>query len=246
MAERLAESIKLSGGNVRLDSPVLRLAYDESGTAIGVDLLSGERVFARKAIVSNLTIWDTYGKLVGLNRTPPEIKKQLNTLHGTGVYVIYAVMEESAVARLPAMRMRVEDGDGEFTMAVSRIRGGRRQTCLSPSRLKPKSIHGSPISRVKKTTTSGIRRRWSNSGSACTQRFRSLAAISRLLKPRTRVPITTRRVENSGWCWELRGSRFNLTKPACRMYLWLEIRCSSESKLECVVESAMSLASRIR
>ena len=48
VAERLAESIKLSGGKVRLDTPVLRLAYDESGRAIGVDLLSGERVFARR------------------------------------------------------------------------------------------------------------------------------------------------------------------------------------------------------
>ncbi|HEU4931197.1 MAG TPA: FAD-dependent oxidoreductase, partial [Pyrinomonadaceae bacterium] len=90
LAERLAESIKLSGGKVRLDTPVLRLAYDESGRAIGIDLLSGERVFAKKAIVSNLTIWDTYGKLVGLNRTPPEIKKQLNSLQGRGVFVIYA------------------------------------------------------------------------------------------------------------------------------------------------------------
>jgi phytoene dehydrogenase-like protein len=119
LAERLAESIKRSGGNVRLNSPVLRLAYDESGGAIGVDLLSGERVAARKAIVSNLTIWDTYGKLIGLNRTPPEIKKQLNTLRGTGVYVVYASMEEAAVARLPGELMRVEDSEGEFTLAIS-------------------------------------------------------------------------------------------------------------------------------
>lgn len=119
LAERLAESIKRSGGIVRLNSPVLRLAYDESGRAVGIDLLSGERVFARKAIVSNLTIWDTYGKLVGLNRTPSEVKKQLNTLRGTGVYVVYASMEEAAVARLPAERMRVEDSEGEFTLAIA-------------------------------------------------------------------------------------------------------------------------------
>src|ERR1043165_5435815 len=97
LAERLAESMKRSGGTLRLDSPVLRLAYD-SDRAIGVDLLRGEQVPARKAIVSNMTVWDTYGKLVGLNRTPPEIKKQLNALRGPGVYVVYAVMEESAVA----------------------------------------------------------------------------------------------------------------------------------------------------
>jgi phytoene dehydrogenase-like protein len=119
LAERLAESIRASGGNVRLNSPVLRLAYDESGRAIGVDLLSGERVFARKAIVSNLTVWDTYGKLVGLNRTPPEIKKHLNTLRGRGAYLVYASIEESAVARLPSERMLVKDSAGEFTVAIS-------------------------------------------------------------------------------------------------------------------------------
>ncbi|HEY0365021.1 MAG TPA: FAD-dependent oxidoreductase, partial [Pyrinomonadaceae bacterium] len=119
LAERLAESIKQSGGNLRLNSPVLRLAYDESGRATGVDLLSGERVFAKKAIVSNLTIWDTYGKLMGLNRTPAEIKKQLSTLHGTGVYVVYAGIKEAAVMRLPGERMRVEDTEGEFTVAIS-------------------------------------------------------------------------------------------------------------------------------
>lgn len=119
LAERLAESIKQSGGNLRLNSPVLRLAYDNAGRAVGIDLLSGERVFAKKAIVSNLTIWDTYGKLVGLNRTPAEIKKRLSTLHGAGVYVVYAAIEEPAVARLPAERMRVEDSEGEFTLAIS-------------------------------------------------------------------------------------------------------------------------------
>lgn len=119
LAERLAESLKLSGGNLRLNSPVLRLAYDDSNRAIGVDLLSGERVVARKAIVSNMTIWDTYGKLVGLNRTPPEIKQQLKTLRGAGVYVVYAALEEAAIGRLPGELMLVQDNEGEFTMAIS-------------------------------------------------------------------------------------------------------------------------------
>ena len=126
LAERLAESIKRSGGTVRLNTPVLRLAYDENGSAMGVDLLSGERVTATKAIVSNLTIWDTYGKLVGLNRTPPEIKKQLNALQSAGAYVVYATIEDEAVARLPGERMLItttpgEAGDdwfSEITLAV--------------------------------------------------------------------------------------------------------------------------------
>lgn len=119
LAERLAESIKRSGGKVRLNSPVLRLSYDEMGRASGVDLLSGERVFAKRAIISNLTVWDTYGKLVGLNRTPPEVKKHLNTLRGAGAYIVYASMQESAVSRLPGERMLIKDSEGEFTMAIS-------------------------------------------------------------------------------------------------------------------------------
>ena len=127
LAERLAESVKRSGGTVRLNTPVLRLAYDSTGSAVGVDLLNGEQVFAKRAIISNLTIWDTYGKLVGLNRTPPEIKKLLNTLHGTGAFIIYAAIEEAAIARLPGARMLVAmpsaEEDDRFTEVTLAIHG---------------------------------------------------------------------------------------------------------------------------
>lgn len=96
LANRLAESIKLSGGRIRLDTPVLRLSYDSSGEAVGVVLLSGETVKASKAIISNLTVWDTYGKLVGLNRTPTEIRKQLNGLRGWGAYLLYLGLDDAA------------------------------------------------------------------------------------------------------------------------------------------------------
>ena len=124
LAERLAESIKRSGGTIRLNTPVLRLAFQSSGSAAGVDLLNGEQVFAQEAIVSNLTIWDTYGKLVGLNRTPPEIKKLLNTLHGSGDYVVYTTIEAAAIARLPSERLLVgtppsdDESFAEFTLAT--------------------------------------------------------------------------------------------------------------------------------
>jgi prolycopene isomerase len=142
VAERLAESIKKSGGNVRLNSPVLRLAYDGSGRAVGVDLLSGEQVFAERAVVSNLTIWDTYGKLVGLNRTPLEIKKRIATLHSSGAYVVYASIEESAIARLPAELIFVSSGAestgddefGDFSLAISssqKAPAGKRPVTLT-------------------------------------------------------------------------------------------------------------------
>ncbi|MDQ3667064.1 MAG: FAD-dependent oxidoreductase [Acidobacteriota bacterium] len=101
LAERLAESIKASGGKIRFDTPALRLAYDATGRAIGVDLLSGERVSASRSIVSNLTLWDTYGKLIGLNHTPSEIRKTLNKLRTRGVYLLYLGLSEAAASRIP-------------------------------------------------------------------------------------------------------------------------------------------------
>lgn len=105
LAGSLAASIKESGGSVRLNSAALRLAFNTKGRAVGVDLLSGERIEATRAVVSNLTVWDTYGKLVGLGRTPEEVRRRLKTLSGWGAYLIYLAMDESAAARLPAERV---------------------------------------------------------------------------------------------------------------------------------------------
>ncbi|HEU4596074.1 MAG TPA: NAD(P)/FAD-dependent oxidoreductase [Pyrinomonadaceae bacterium] len=103
LVETLVESIRLSGGTVRLDSPVLRLAFREGGTtAAGVTLLSGELVEATRAVVSNLTVWDTFGKLVGAERTPPEVRARLKGLRGWGAYQIFLSADEEAARRLPA------------------------------------------------------------------------------------------------------------------------------------------------
>src|SRR5258708_18285244 len=102
LADSLQESIKRSGGKIRLDTPVLRLSYDSSGAAVGVDLLSGETVTASQAVVSNLTVWDTYGKLVGLNRTPAELRKQVNKLRGWGAYLLYLALDDTAQASMAA------------------------------------------------------------------------------------------------------------------------------------------------
>ena len=100
LANSLAESLKKSGGSIRLDTPVLRLSYSSNGATLGVDLLSGETINASKAVISNLTLWDTYGKLVGLNRTPTEIRKQLNGLRGWGAYLLYLALDEEAAKSL--------------------------------------------------------------------------------------------------------------------------------------------------
>jgi phytoene dehydrogenase-like protein len=105
LADALAESLKKSGGGLRLNCPVLRLAYGANGNPVGVDLLSGERVTATRAIVSNLTVWDTYGKLIGLSRTPGSISAQLKHLQAWGAYLLFLSMDRSAASRLSSNRI---------------------------------------------------------------------------------------------------------------------------------------------
>jgi Phytoene dehydrogenase and related proteins len=105
LADALAQSITQSGGEVRFDTTALRLAYDSSGRAQGLDLLTGERIEATRAIISNLTVWDTYGKLVGLNRTPAEIRNRLKNLRGWGAYLLYLGMDEETAQKLPSQNL---------------------------------------------------------------------------------------------------------------------------------------------
>ena len=105
LADSLAESFKKGGGALRLDSTALRLAYGSDGLPVGVDLLSGERVTATRAIISNLTIWDTYGKLIGMSRTPTEISSRLKQLRGWGAYLLFLGMDQGAASRLRSNRI---------------------------------------------------------------------------------------------------------------------------------------------
>jgi prolycopene isomerase len=110
LAGALVESIRSGGGAVRLNTPALRLAFDSRGRAAGVDLLSGETIEATRAVVSNLTVWDTYGKLVGLSRTPPDVRARLKGLWGWGAYQVFVGVDEEAARRLPAEQvLAVED-----------------------------------------------------------------------------------------------------------------------------------------
>ena len=109
LADALVESIKKSGGTVRLDTTALRLAFDPQGRAAGVTLLSGETVGATRAVVSNLTVWDTYGKLVGAEHTPAHVRAQMKTLRGWGAYQIFISLDEEAARRLPSDRVLVLD-----------------------------------------------------------------------------------------------------------------------------------------
>ena len=126
LAERLAESITQNGGKIRLNTSVLRLSYDSAGKAIGIDLLTGETVRASRAIISNLTLWDTYGKLIGLNRTAPHLRKAMNELRGWGAYMVYAGIDgiaADAISESPLLHITdLQEGsayDPENTAGVT-------------------------------------------------------------------------------------------------------------------------------
>jgi phytoene dehydrogenase-like protein len=105
LADALAESLKRSGGKLRLNSPVLRLAYGSDGIPVGVNLLNGKQVIASRAIISNLTLWDTYGKLIGLDHTPSTVSTDIRKARSWGAYLLFLGMDRSAVSRLPSQRV---------------------------------------------------------------------------------------------------------------------------------------------
>lgn len=246
LAERLAESIKRSGGSVRLNSPVLRLSYDESGRASGVDLLSGERVFAKKAIVSNLTVWDTYGKLVGLNRTPPEIKKRMNALQGTGVYVVYASIEESAIGRLPSERMFVKDSEGEFTLAIATHQtappGKRAVTMTTRTEVEPWFSYQSSEEEYEEWDQEALEHFWTRLHAAVPELGSDIEIIE-TANPRTYYDLTRRKL---GMVMGLESSGETIGPETSLPNLYMVgDTASSAAQLDAIVESAIALVERI-
>jgi len=101
LVDTLAKLFMQSGGTLRLNSTTLRFAYGLNEDPIGVDLISGEQVIATRAIISNLTIWDTYGKLIGPARTPRHVSSRLKDLRAWGAYQMFVTMNESVASALP-------------------------------------------------------------------------------------------------------------------------------------------------
>jgi phytoene dehydrogenase-like protein len=245
LAERVAQSIKQSGGNLRLNSPVLRLAYDESGHAIGVDLLSGERVFAKKAIVSNLTIWDTYGKLVGLNRTSSEIKRQLKERRGTGIYALYASLEASAMARLPAERMRVEDAEGEFTLAISSAAappGKRAVTFTTHTEIDSWFAYQSSEEDYEEWDQEALEHFWNRLHAALPELGSDLEVIE-TANPRTYYDSTRRKLGMVLGVNEPVSPGHQTSVPNVFM---VGDTVSTDARVDAVIESAVTLASHLQ
>ncbi|HYN84019.1 MAG TPA: hypothetical protein VER32_02125, partial [Pyrinomonadaceae bacterium] len=60
---------------------------------------------ATRAVVSNLTVWDTYGKLARTAPAPDALRARLKSTRGWGAYLVLAGLEEEGARRLPAERV---------------------------------------------------------------------------------------------------------------------------------------------
>ena len=127
----LAASFRQSGGKLRLNAPVLRLAYASDGCPIGVDLLNGERIVATRALVSNLTIWDTYGKLIGPARMPRQVAATLKELRAWGVYQMFLAIKPEVAPTVPQSPLLIAS---ELTLDELSNSGEHQLTfCADPS-----------------------------------------------------------------------------------------------------------------
>ncbi|CAI5527239.1 unnamed protein product [Closterium sp. Naga37s-1] len=71
IAQELEAGLVERGGEVWYKANVTQLLFDQQGRAAGVKLSDGRTVRA-KTVVSNATRWDTFGKLVPVERMPEE------------------------------------------------------------------------------------------------------------------------------------------------------------------------------
>jgi prolycopene isomerase len=73
IAQKLVEGLQQHNGQIRYQARVTKIVQ-ENGRAIGVQLASGETLYAKR-IVSNATRWDTFEKLIPAEHMPPSEKK---------------------------------------------------------------------------------------------------------------------------------------------------------------------------
>ncbi len=70
----LVKGLERWGGELRLNSPVERVVV-EAGQATGV-LLQGGRRLSAPVVISNATVWDTYGQLLAPEDLPPAFRQR--------------------------------------------------------------------------------------------------------------------------------------------------------------------------
>ena len=85
LSEALARTLETAGGEIRLQTPVDRIAI-ENGRAVGVMLKNGDLIPA-DVVLSNLDKPATFGKLVGQELLPAELAENVAKAQHRGAYI---------------------------------------------------------------------------------------------------------------------------------------------------------------
>jgi phytoene dehydrogenase-like protein len=94
LPEALAGIVREAGGEVRTSSPVRRVTVDD-GRATGVDLVSGERVEASRAVVANLTPGVLFAGMVPPESLPDGFRRRVaRYAYGPGTMMIHAALSD--------------------------------------------------------------------------------------------------------------------------------------------------------
>ncbi|HZC84148.1 MAG TPA: NAD(P)/FAD-dependent oxidoreductase [Rubrobacter sp.] len=92
MPEALAGLTRENGGEVRTESEVTRI-LTEDGRATGVELASGERIMASRAVVANLTPKVLFERLVDEGVVSPRFRRRVKRYqHGLGTMMVHLAL----------------------------------------------------------------------------------------------------------------------------------------------------------
>lgn len=128
MIEALAGLIRESGGEIRTNAEVARIITDDD-EARSVELTSGERIDARRAVIANLTPTALYEQLLEGHHLPRRFQRMVeNYKYGPGTMMVHLALKgrlnwkagedlhEFAYVHIPPY---VDDLDRTYTQAVS-------------------------------------------------------------------------------------------------------------------------------
>lgn len=94
LPEALAGIVREAGGEVRTSSPVRRVTVDD-GRATAIDLVSGERVEASRAVVANLTPGVLFAGMVPPESLPDGFRRRVaRYAYGPGTMMIHAALSD--------------------------------------------------------------------------------------------------------------------------------------------------------
>jgi prolycopene isomerase len=98
LAAKLEKALERRGGSIRYSSTVSRILV-EGGRAGGVELESGEKLFANKVLYSG-TVWNLYERLLPSGLTPPELLAKVRALEPSfPSSVLYGAVASEAIPK---------------------------------------------------------------------------------------------------------------------------------------------------